>query len=87
MNNTSEEDYYGSMQGPDQQMQYEEYLNDLTKSGNYELFAVEVCQDYFNSNHFKTSGLTEIEYLSWKKNQLTQPCEDADIATPGELPF
>lgn len=53
--------------------EYEKYLDGLIDNKQYQLFAIEICQDYLNSIEFRDSKLTALEFLSLKKERLLHP--------------
>jgi len=71
----------------EQDRQYQEYLEGLIDSAHYETFGLEISIAYLQGHDFKTSGLTAIEFLSKKRDQIqgmsTEPKED----NSGELMF
>ena len=67
-----------------EQEAYYEYLGDLLDNRQFDLYAIEICLDMLNSREFKKSGLTPQEFLSFKKEKLSQPKEDIKI---DEMPF
>jgi len=73
-----------------QEMQYQQFLNDLIANREYKLFAIYAALDLLHESEFKNSGLSPQEYLVQKKNELEnikntglplQPCD------PDTLPF
>jgi len=79
MNYKSEADYNAAMCGQaeyemqnfaEQEKKYNDYLDQLIESKQYQVFGIEICLDYLNSKEFEKSGLTEKEFLSYKKHLI-----------------
>ena len=66
----SEAQYYA-----EEQQQYNEYLDNLIESKQYQVFGIEICLDFLNSKEYEKSGLTPQQFLSYKKEQLLKPLE------------
>lgn len=79
----SEADYNASMKAygesqAQQEYEYQCYLDDLIEDRQFYLYALEVCQDLFNSRTFKDSGLPHSEYLSKEKLRIINNGKDVD---------
>ena len=67
-----EQEYIDAMNFKEQQRAYLDYLDGLIHTEQFELLAVEICLNYFDTDHFKESGFTEKDYLIYKKKYLTK---------------
>lgn len=77
MNYECEADYNAAMAGEaeaeyhfEQERQYNEYLDGLIESKQYQVFGIEICLDFLNSKEYEKSGLTPQQFLSYKKEKL-----------------
>ena len=85
-----EADYNAAMAGQaeaeaqyhfEQERQYNEYLDGLIESKQYQVFGIEICLDFLNSKEYEKSGLTPQQFLSYKKEQLLHSKEPVKSGT------
>lgn len=59
----------------EQEMAYQEHLENLINDKKHDVFAAYVALDWLHSKEFADSGLTAIEFIQCKLNDMLKPKE------------